>query len=116
MKLSEAIRKGSKKTRPIKNQYLYRNLDGEVCACALGAALVAAKPHLLRRKNMPRNDEAYEMVKDVFTLDELLKVIPPMYSGMTGYSDTVIDQILRLNDSYEMEREDIADLLEAKGL
>jgi hypothetical protein len=105
MKLSKAIRKGSEILPPCRGGY-FEIGEGEMHACALGAAFYAVC------KECSINDvEVNRILKEEWP--ELLKecVMP-----LTGKEVNLYRAIIRLNDSYCWDREKIAGWLEEQDL
>lgn len=95
MKLSEAMREGSRNTEQITSKYIRVN-EGAVCTCALGAALLAIYP-----------ENELVSKSDFCVYGTLEKNFP--------YIDDVYERIIEMNDKEGQTREQIADWLESIG-
>lgn len=111
VKLSEAIRRGSRLTKPATDHFFTRDDEGNLCACALGAAMVGAKPQILRRKKLPNDNEGMELLGDIFGTD-----ITWVNEERTRVGVNVFYHIINLNDIFEASRGEIAAKLEEAGL
>lgn len=99
MKLSQAIRLGSKLTKQIQGDLYNKEVNG---TCALGAAWVAIKGI-----NINADINTYLFLQEVFPILN--------YSFFNPEESRVYDLqtiIFELNDRYEWTREEIADFVE----
>jgi hypothetical protein len=108
MKLSEAIRRGSRKRPQAFGEYFEEcEIEGYqiLCSCTLGAACEALLGTEEARKACIEDIEG-----------TLREAFPCLSSTLEGERHDYCSWIIRLNDAKKMTREEIADLLEARGL
>lgn len=105
MKVSEAIREGSKISLPGKYK-LVRRLNGEVYACALGAAYLGS----IGTTEVP-DPTGYTVLSTTWPELDTTKVD---IGGSLG-TTSLLSAIIYKNDREDMPREAIADWLEGLG-
>lgn len=105
MKLSEAIRVGSKLRPQGRVSCFRRNDEGQFYSCVLGAAYEAVKGY---------KEGDYVCVNDV---EDLFPEIPntPVHTVNGHFRDTFFSAIWYMNDIEGLSREEIADWVESKG-
>ncbi len=132
MKISEAIRNGSKNSRHVSQDYFWRE-GGQIGACALGAAFLAVASPMNRERALKltenpetvenpgtRKMQAFDLADTV--LDEAwgweLEDFPITVKTKEGPFETfnLKQAIIYLNDDLDWTRERIADFLERQGL
>lgn len=102
MKLSEAIRQGAALHPQAFGAYVTELLDGTVCTCTLGAAYEGLTGEL------PPMQFTADALPGRFTVDWALR-------QQTDAPDTLLLEIVRLNDDEAQPREQIADWAAALG-
>lgn len=105
MKLSEAMREGAK-LRPKAIGYLFdKGEDGQICSCAIGAAMECARgfSNELWGAGMDDAKEIFPQLKEFIS------------GPVDGINRSIATTIINLNDSRDWSREEIADWLESIG-
>ena len=114
MKLSEAIRIGSK-IRPQAYYQLYATTEVGQCSCAAGAALEAVKPKFAESVFKLTNvDEYLGMAEADKASDEVCKLFPQLLNP-TKHFTSLYTNIQYRNDVLKHSREEIAEWLESIG-
>lgn len=107
MKLSDAIREGSKNTKQCFNSFFGRNENES--NCAMGAAAVGCGFDL-------KNNKRARLLWDLFpTLNSFQHLLIRTNDRCfkCGYEGKVADIIMHLNDQHQVSREAIAEWVEA---
>ncbi len=109
MKFSELIRKGAKETKPLRNGELAEVIQGQSCACAIGAAATAKEPRFpLLSSNVQMEfveNEFPEMTYGHPTMSDMEDI--PDLTSFVGWTYYAV--IGLMNDEGVMTREEIAD-------
>lgn len=111
MKLSEAMLKGAKVVKQIKGSFMHVQ-DGEKCACALGAAILAVKPDMLD-SDQP-NGSYMKILDDNWSYDRIMsvRVKHPVKEGVEYPLEILV---MELNDEHNWPIEKIANYLQEQG-
>lgn len=106
MKLSEALQKGmSKIDKQVKRSLLYRNDEGKLCGCALGAILVGAAPEKELEEVLSHSADGYSWLEDSL----------PEFESPDGESSQLMRDIWYHNDVESMDFGQIKNWLVEKG-
>jgi hypothetical protein len=107
MKISEAMKKGIRASKPVKGMYVTQ-IGGELCACAAGAAAIGLVGEVKAQF------EPYDIIRDYWPVTLMKAVKHPLRPE--GWRWSLIDVITDLNDNRDWSRKEIADWLEKQGL
>lgn len=107
IKLSQAIRDGSKITKKVNERYFFSGKDG-ICTCALGAAAITVEPELLQKRDLAVDNKLVNVI--------LFKYFPELFEGSDNCVSELHTKIICMNDSEDLSREEIANKLEEIGL
>lgn len=112
MRLSTAIKKGSKSVKQVGCRIL-QSEEGKLCGCALGMALVGALGVREARKYASDNPDMigspYEKVVELFP--ELRNQV----LGRHGYRISLENVVIDMNDTDDLEPNQIVERLREKG-
>jgi hypothetical protein len=123
--LSAAIRTGSAQTLPDRFRWVYEFYDGQMAACAIGAACYAVAGH--QATQVHSFDEAAKYFPELndaidFSMTELPEFkkwaegLEPTYvTHQLSFAHTLGALITTLNDIVELTRTRIADIVESLG-
>jgi hypothetical protein len=113
VKLSELIRRGAKKRPKAKGAY-FKQVEGGIGSCAIGAAVEGAG--IVRKApgylNLLNSDILSTLARKL-GYDPFTRRVPN--DGSIPGSN-IFSYVTSMNDYTNMTREEIADVLEAKGL
>ena len=113
MKISEAIRKGNVDFTQERITVLRLDKDHNFCGCAIGCALVGAvgKNKLLKNRDLhTSNIFAY------FHFEFLAIKLYDLFREIFNAPDTLLEEMMRMNDTERLTLEQIAKRLEERGL
>jgi hypothetical protein len=108
MKLSEAIRKGRKFGLPQGRGALFSVIDGQICACAMGQALLGAGLVSLTQAKV-----TVELPEGEYRLSKLA-LLCNLCIASWGY--TAFTFVAGLNDAYLLNLDKVASKLSKQGL
>jgi hypothetical protein len=104
MKLSEAMRNGIEVTEPMTGTMIEYDRDGNLHACALGAAFVG-------RFGVPSEDDTYDPESFYVRMDQAYPELAEMIDADWDVKWTII----AMNDNEHVSRDEIANWVESKG-
>lgn len=114
MKLSEAIRVGSALSRPGTRRYFDTDLNGNVIACALGAAAIGVAGVEASRGKVNLILRGFLGVS-ILQPGRLCLPTEVLESRFASEYTSINDVVVYLNDTAYWSREAIADWLETQG-
>jgi hypothetical protein len=115
LKLSAYMRAGNLITKPAKNEMLCDDkVTGKLYACAVGAACLAKDPVVALAKLLYTHATLPEAARELFP--ELAELVKYHFPSDDEPSQTRLGAVIvNLNDVYGLDREAIADIVEALG-